>query len=464
MSMADALVLALPRVEFLPPGRVTDDTSILTLRSLVFEPLCTWQDGRVRPGLLGAWRHEDEGRGWIFAIRRRATYHDDRPVTAEEVAETIRAHLQGLDMFGMPWAYARYLQGARVTAEGPGLLSISTPEPVADLPEILSEFFHLRPGTDGGATLGTGPYRVLRHVPGASAVLEAVDPDRLPRRIGIVAEPDADLRYRMVADGSVDAATHLERMSDPRSHAGGLAWGAAANAMSVMFYLDCRRGLFSRDAARRAVNLAVDGQAIVDEVFHGMGLPAATAVSPFHLGFREARVAPVPQDRDAARRLLDQAGGPSEILIRTPLRMPEKAPDISAMVAHQLSAVGIRARVEEEHDRPDYARQVGRGKIGDMAIFDSTPASTYRVLSDKVSSLVKGPWWQGYDDAAFERQFAAASRTIDDAERAAAYGRCLRRLQENPPWLYLFHPVETFAARPGMAPMALDHRGILRIG
>ena len=46
-----SLTVALERVEFLPLGRVTDDTSILTLRSLVFEPLCRWRDGRVGPGL-----------------------------------------------------------------------------------------------------------------------------------------------------------------------------------------------------------------------------------------------------------------------------------------------------------------------------------------------------------------------------------------------------------------------------
>lgn len=462
--MADALVLALPRVELPPLGRVADDTSVLTLRSLVCEPLCTWRDGGVRPGLLGAWRHEEEGRAWLFALRPRATFHDDRPCTAEDVAETIRAHLAGLDMFGMPWAYARYLAGARITAEGPGMLSISTPEPVADLPEILSEFFVQRPASDGSPTLGTGPYRVVKYVEGTSAVLEAVDPDRAPRRIGIVAERDPDLRHEMVVDGSVDAATHLERMADPRAHAPGLKWGAAANAMSVMFYLNARRGLFAHAAARRAVNLAVDAQAIVDELFHGMGMPASTVVSPFHLGHAQAGLAPPARDRDAARRLLDEVGGPGELVIRTPLVMPGKAPAISAMVAQQLAEIGIRARVEEVHDRPDYARQVAAGRIGDMAIFDSTPASTFRVLSDKVSSTVRGPWWQGHDDPAFERLFATASRTMDDAARAVAYGRCLRRLQEDPPWLYLFHPVETFAARPGVAPLSLDHKGILRIG
>lgn len=458
------LRLALERVEFLPAGRVTDDTSLLTLRSLVFEPLCTWRDGRVLPGLLAAWRHEDDGRAWIFALRHGATFHDGRPCTAEDVAEAIRAHLGGVDMFGMPWAYARYLAGARITPEGPGMLSISTPEPVADLPEILAEFFVLRTGADGAAVIGTGPYRVVDHAAGSHALIEAVDPARMPSQIRLVAEADPDLRYRMVVEGVADAAANLERMSDPRARAPGLTWQEAANTLSVMYYLDCRGGLFGHAAARRAVNLAVDRQAIIDELFHGMGVAATSAVSPFHLGHAEAGLPPIRHDPEAARRLFAEAGAGQEILIRTPLRMPEKAPQISDMVARHLAAVGVPARIQQEPDRPDYARQVGRGQIGDMAIFDSSPASTFRVLNDKISSSVRGQWWQGHDDPALEAMIAEANRTLDDAARARAYGRCLRRLQDNPPWLYLFHPIEAFAARPGTVPLTLDHRGVLGLG
>ena len=455
------LTIALERVEFLPPGRVTDDTSILTLRSLVFEPLCTWRNGQVLPGLLAAWRHEDEGRSWTFALRRGATFHDGRPCTSDDVAEAIRAHLGGLDMFNMPWAYARYLAGARITPEGPGLLSISTPVPVGDLPEILAEFFVLRKGADGASVLGTGPYRVVDHVPGVHALIEAVDTAREPSQIRLLAEPDPDQRYRMVVEGAADAATNLERMSDPRARAPGLVWGEAANTLSVMYYLDCRQGLFAHPAARRAVNLAVDVPAIIAEVFHGMGVPASTIVSPFHLGHAQAGLSPIPYDPEAAKRLFAEAGGAGDILIRTPLLMPEKAPLISAMVARNLAEAGIAARIQAETDRPEYARQVGRGQIGDMAIFDSSPASTFRVLNDKISSAVQGQWWQGHDDRLLEPMIAEANRTMDDAPRAAAYARCLRRLQDNPPWLYLFHPVEAYAARPGIVPLTLDHRGVL---
>lgn len=457
------LTLALERVEFLPLGRVTDDTSILTLRSLVFEPLCRWVDGRVHPGLLAAWQHDQSGHSWQFALRADATFHDGKPCTAEDVAQTIRAHLNGLDMFGMPWAYARYLDGARITPEGPGMITISTPQPLGDLPEILAEFFVMRAAPDGAMTLGTGPWRVLDQAPRSHALLEAIDPARTPARLRLVAEPDPDGRHRMLAEGAADVAANLERMTNPRARSADLAWVEAANTLSVMYYLDARGGLFRDAAARRAANLAVDAQAILDELFHGMGIPASSIVSPFHIGHREAGLGPIPYDPGAARALFDASGG-GQVLLRTPLHMPEKAPAITAMVAHFLGAAGIPARIETEADRPDYARQVGRGQIGDMAIFDSSPHSTFRVLNDKISATVQGQWWQGHDDAALEPMIAEAGRTMDDGARARAYARCLRRLHDNPPWLYLFHPVEAAAARPGAPPLTLDHRGVIGIG
>ena len=102
-------------------------------------------------------------------------------------------------------------------------------------------------------------------------------------------------------------------------------------------------------------------------------------------------------------------------------------------------------------------------EVGDLAIFDSSPHSTFRVLNDKISSTVQGQWWQGFDDPGLEPMIAEANRTMEVEARARAYARCLRRLHDNPPWLYRFHPVEAFAARPDVPPLALDHRGVLAL-
>lgn len=460
----DALTIALARVEFPPLGRVTDDTSILTLRSLVFEPLCRWRDGVVEPGLFADWTAEAEGREWRFRLRPGARFHDGAPCTAEDAVQAIRQHTTGLDMFGMPWPYARYLQGAAIEAAAADMVRIATPAPFADLPEVLAEFFVARAAPDGEVVLGTGPYRVVGHRPKHWAELRAVDPARRPARLRVRALPDAASRHDAVLSGEADAATNLERMARPPRGEDGLMWGEAGNTLSVMYYLNCRGGLFANPAARLAANLAVDVDAILAELFHGLGIPATTIVSPFHLGHREAALAPLPYDPERAKALFERAGGGAEITLRTPLHMPERAPEIGAMVANFLGRAGIPVRIETEPDRPDYARQVGRGRIGDLAIFDSSPNSTFRVLDDKISATTRGQWWQGHEDAELQPMIRAARACMDHGARAAAYGRCLRRLQAAPPWLYLFHPVELFAARPGVAGLSLDHRGVLSVG
>jgi peptide/nickel transport system substrate-binding protein len=161
--------------------------------------------------------------------------------------------------------------------------------------------------------------------------------------------------------------------------------------------------------------------------------------------------------------LFAAAGAAAPVVIRAPDHMPERAPAIAAMIADDLARCGCPARVEIVADRPDYARQVAAKHIGDIALFDSSPHSSFRVLDDKISAHARGPWWQGYDDPALEALFRAATRTLDAAARDAAYARCFAHLREDPPWLYLFHPVEVFAARPGLPPLRLDHRGVLRL-
>src|SRR5689334_18666082 len=113
MSGTDStLTLALERVEFVPHGRMTDNASILTLRSLVFEPLCQWQDGAVEPGLFATWTSDSEGRDWRFRLRPAARFHDGAPCTAEDVVASIRHYMAALDSFGMPSPHSRYFRNA----------------------------------------------------------------------------------------------------------------------------------------------------------------------------------------------------------------------------------------------------------------------------------------------------------------------------------------------------------------
>jgi peptide/nickel transport system substrate-binding protein len=457
------LTISLEKVDFLPPTRVTDDTSVLTLKNLVFEPLLKWHDGQVLPALFSGWTHGDNGREWRFTIRKGANFHDGKPCVAADVIEFIDGILEAVDTFGMKWSYARYLADAKITAEGDTTVVVLNPRPFADILDIFSEFYICRLASDGQPILGTGPFRVRSFEPKAKAVLERVVGNGEPREIVAIAEASADKRLSMLTSGAVDVALNLERVDGRLDFDDRFQWGKAVNTLSVMFYLNCQDGVFRSPQARLAANHAVDTGRIAEEIFHGLAVPSSSIVSPHHLGMATAGLSPIVFDPERARHLLAQVRGSKRIKLRTPTFMPERAIEVSRFVATALEAVGFEVEVEVETDRPEYARQIGRKEMGDMAIFDSSPHSTYRILNDKISSVPKAVWWQGYDDEEAERLIASANSAVEAQAREAAYAACLTYLNANPPWLYLVHPVDVFAAREGIAGLSIDHKGTLTI-
>ncbi|TVY83995.1 Heme-binding protein A [Lachnellula suecica] len=468
--VTETLRISLEKVDFRPPTQVTDDTSVLTLKNLVFEPLLKWQPGGLaHPALFDRWEHSPDGRIWHFHIRKNAVFHDGEACVASHVIDFINAILDSRDTFGMRWSYHRYFAHTKFTAEDGLTIKIENPEPIADILDIFTEFYICRVASDGQPVLGTGRYSVIEFDKEESrAVLERVRPrdgeGNGPRRIIATAEPSAEERLRQLLDGRNDAAMNLERVEgelhfDPR-----LQWSKAQSTLSIIYYLNCCEGIFTSPEARLAVNYAVDTVALARDVFQNLAVPSATVASPFHLGAREAELEPISFDATKARELLEKIDTTTPIVLRTPTYMPERAEAITRFVASALEAMGLKVVVEVEADRPNYARQIGLEKnIGDLALFDSSPHSTYRILDDKISSTTKAVWWQGYQDAEVDRLIKVANGAVEESDREEAYRSCLERLRENPPWLFLLHPVEVFAARLDLQGLSLSCKGVLNI-
>ena len=457
--------IALEKVAFLPPARVTDDVGVLSLRSLVLEPLLTWRNGGAEPGLFGRWSSSPDGRRWRFYLRDGAAFHDGTRCRPADVLAFLKVILESRDTFGMKWAYARYFANTRFTIGPDRSVVVEDPEPIAHVQDVFCELYPSRPDACGRPVVGTGPYRVvelgaLGEGGESAAVLERVaDP---ADRLVLAAIPEAATRLLALRAGRVDAAMNLEGVPGRLDRDTDLEWLSAVSTVSVMAYLNCTRAPFADPRVRAAVNLAVDRAAIVRDVFNGLAEAATTVVSPFHLG-QAKRLPPLPHDPARARALLDAGGGPGAISLRTPTFMPERAPRIAAAIASDLERIGWRVSIDVEADRPEYARQIGRKEMGDIAVFDSSPSSTFRVLSDKVSARARGTWWQGYDDPVAEELMATAFAAVPTADRETAYAACLRHLAEHPPWLYLVHPIAVTGIRPGTRGLALDNRGVLNV-
>lgn len=311
--MADTVLrIALENVDFRLPTQVTDDNSVLALKSLAFEPLVRWQpDGIVTPGLFASWENQN-AQDWTFRIREGATFHDGDRCTADDVVTYIKGFLDSRDYFGMSWSYARYFAHTTFQAEGDNIVRIRTAEPFADLLNVLNDFWPSRINKNRQPIVGTGIYRVTefeRRDGIGKATLHLVDSSAsssLPEQVVAVHEPSGEKRLQLLHDGHVDAALNLERVEDLTvlDFAPSLSWGRVTSTLSAIYYLNCISGIFASPEARLAANLAVDNRALVEEVYQGFASPAATIVSPYHLGYQEAALHPLPYDPVAAREII----------------------------------------------------------------------------------------------------------------------------------------------------------------
>ncbi|KAL3478566.1 hypothetical protein BJX99DRAFT_256462 [Aspergillus californicus] len=458
---SDPLRIVLENVDFRLPTQVTDDNSVVALKSLVFEPLLRWQPyGAVKPGLFDSWEHTPDGRTWHFHIRENAVFHDGKPCDASEIVTYIQGFLHSTDYFGMAWSYSRYFAETSFTAVDERTVKVENTTPIADILDIFCEFWPARIALDEKPVLGTGPYRVSefeRENGIGRAVLHRVEGDPSnpnPNTIIATHEPSGEKRLALLQSNQVDVALNLERaddlslldFTDPSLH-----WRRTTSTLSAMYYLNSTSRIFESPAARLAANLAIDREKLVREVYHGFARPSATIVSPFHLGFAEAHLDAIPYDPERAKALVSHLDTSTPISLRTPEYMPEHAEKISRFVAAALESIGFTVVVSVEKNRPEYARSIGlRKEIGDLALFDSTPNSTFRVLDDKISSSSRATWWLGYHDDEVQRLFGEARGRVELGARREGYGRCLRRVQENPPWLFIAHPDVVWASRLGV--------------
>ncbi|KAI4593651.1 hypothetical protein KJ359_009135 [Pestalotiopsis sp. 9143b] len=470
--MSDTLRIVLENVDFRLPTQVTDDNSVLALKSLIFEPLIRWQpDGEVLPGLFDRWDASEDERNWIFHIRDEASFHDGRACDAPLIVEYIKGFLDSHDYFGMAWSYSRYFARTSFTAEDANTVKIENAEPFADLLNVLNDFWPSRIASNGKPILGTGPYRVVdftRQDDIGFATLKLSDtaqhPD-WPRKILATAARNGKDRLELLQSGQVDAALNLERIDDLEllDFQPPLRWGRVLSTLSVIYYLNCKEGVFSSPQMRLAANLAIDNEALLEKVYLGLATPAATVVSPHHLGFKEADLKPIAYDPERAKELIKDLNLSKPLRLRTPEWMPEHALKITNHVKRSLEAVGFKLDVEVETNRPEYARSIGlRKDIGDLACFDSTPNTTFRVLDDKVSSTSHGTWWLGYHDDEFQHLFDKA-RTAQGRDRNQAYAAALKRVRENPPWLFIAHPDVIWATRPEVK-ISIGPSGVLELG
>ena len=208
---------------------------------------------------------------------------------------------------------------------------------------------------------------------------------------------------------------------------------------------------FADVRVRRAISAAIDRETIVANVYLGFADPSRDGLhSRFDVGERGDQFT---YDPALARELLAEAGYPDgfdfEITL-SPARPGAYAPNLAALIASQLSEVGLNVSLQEIASGSDFAGKFNSGNYQAMVYNESIalpdPAYAWGLIA-----LCEG--YQnsfGYCDPMFDELQGQVRATLPGPERDALMRDMAAHIVENPPFIYIADNALPRAFGPGV--------------
>lgn len=435
------------------------------IRYAMYDAL-TWHtfQGELMPALALSWENESPTT-WVFKLRPGVTFSNGKPFDAAAVIGTLAA------MYDPSAVHPRVADIGPLTryaARDDMTVEIVTPEPDPLLPKRMSLIPIIDPdvwaeiGQDGYARtpVGTGPY-VLESWGGNNTrpmLIAREDSWREVKqmtRVEVNVVTDVGARISGLLTGEFDIAISLGSDDIPVLKANGMTVIVLDSPDILSLALRTVRDDDSplKDArVRRALNYAVNKQAIVDFILGGTTRVAHQPSSEGLIGYNPD-VAPFDYDPDKAKALLAEAGYADgfdlEFYVYGGLLPGDTL--IFQQVAQDLTNIGVRTQMRQV-PFPDYVRRLFAGDWDDADGFSIGWMN--RVLWDpqrsyeQFSCAYSAPF---YCDEEVMPLIAAARTEMDPVKREALMQDIVRRLTDQGAALWLVESSGVVGMRPGFA-------------
>lgn len=218
-----------------------------------------------------------------------------------------------------------------------------------------------------------------------------------------------------------------------------LANGASASVNHIQFNL---KNPACQDVdVRRALSLAIDRQAIVDNVTQGANKPADGIIPPVIEGYQEGAWKYCKYDPEQANQLLDKkyprnAEGKRDLTVELEYNLDGSVKDVMAAVANDWAKLGIQTQTTTKEwaavlqDYNDHNFMIGRsGWSADYPILDNFLYPLFQSESTDNGSA--------FSDAEIDKKLEQARATSDKAQRIALYQEINKLIGEQVPMIPL---------------------------
>jgi len=482
------------------PGVNTTGTSF-DASEPIYNRLVEFERGgtKVVPGLAERWEVSADGTEYTFHLRKGVQWHSNklfkptRDFSADDVLFAFDRQWQETNPYfrvtssnhsyfndmGMPKLIKSMEKVDDYTVkfvlnkpEAPFLANLAMPFAAIQSREYADAM--LKAGTPekiDQEPIGTGPFTLVQYKKDAVLRYKAFPQywggkAKLDNLIYAIT-PDASVRWAKLQKGECHVMpypnpadleamrkdSNIKILEQPGLNIGYLAYNTAKKP-------------FDDVRVRKAINMAIDKQAIIDGVYLGTGVAAKNPIPPTMWSYNDA-VKDDPYDPAAAKKLLAEAGYPNGMetdIWAMPVQRPynPNARRIAELMQADLAKIGVKAEIKS-FEWGEYRKRMQTGEH-QMGMFGWTgdngdPDNFLYTLLGCASAQSNGSNVAKFCYKPFEDLVVKAKTVTDQAERTKLYEQAQVIFKEQAPWFTIAHAVQLKPVRKEVVDFKLSPFG-----
>ena len=336
----------------------------------------------LQPMLAESWTPNSAADVWTFKIRQGVTFHDGRPLTADDVVYTYKLQTNPNNSANALSAFGGVLGPSGVTKVDDRTVAFHLEAPNGNFPYLTSsENYNMIILPDGydpadwqSSFVGTGPFVLTSYVPGAGASFtrnsQYWGPMALPAATEFTFYDTQAPQILALIAGAIDVIGQFSASGGEQLLAPGAPYNIIRLRSSAHHELSmrCDRAPFTDRRVRQAIALTLDRPAIVRALFKGYADVGDD--SPFAPVFASTDTS-IPhrgKDISTARALMSAAGYPSGFTVRLTTLQFQEIPQYAQIVAQAATSIGVTIRLTVESPAAYY----GKATFGNSDWLDAT--------------------------------------------------------------------------------------------
>jgi peptide/nickel transport system substrate-binding protein len=360
------------------------------------------------------------GTVWTVRLRPGVTFHNGKPLTAQDVIYTLTRIVKN------NYAGASSLASIDVNnLKALDSLTIRIPchSPYATLPDAMTGYYYymgiVPVGYDPKHPVGTGPFKFQTFTPGQQSTFvrndhywDTSDGPHIDTLV-ITDYPDETSQVNAFVSGQADVINLLSATSIPQVQAAGSILTADGGGMTP-FTMRVDRPPFTDPRVRQAFRLICDRPQMMDLVFGGRGTIGNDIFSPFDPEFDHS-IPQRTQDIPQAKSLLKAAGQEGLTVQLVTADIAQGTIKVAQVFAQQAAAAGVTVNLRQVTSTEFYGNNYLKWDFAQDYWYYSKYLPQVAQATLPVSPFNETHW----DDKAYNKLYSRAIATVDPAARTA---------------------------------------------